>query len=574
MNQIRLFEETVKPEITKVKQLADLRQDILRWLMGIILVLGITMATINTGQNLESGNYAFPFALWGAVVYLAVIFILGFYGRGTYQVRSISTIILSYLVALLSLSNYSQGGDHLLWLCLTVLLTSIMLGTRASIAANVVSLLSYVIAGSILLNNNPPSTDLAALRSAWINGGIILTFVNVVISVVVIIILRALDQNLSEVKASQREAEQLAEKFESEKEELENQTGAIEYRLNQTRSAVEITRIMGAILDPRELLQQVADLVQDRFDLYYVGIFTIDERRRYAQLRAGSGQAGKLMLADGHQLAVGGSSMVGWATAHGESRIALNVDHEAVRFRNPHLPLTRSELALPISIGDQTVGAISVQSSQSEAFDDEDIAMLQSIADSLGVAFDNARLFQQFDQRLNEIQHLNRRYLADSWSNIFAEEESVQRSEFDTGEGDIPGDTPEFSVPLTLRGDQVIGNISFATEQSDLSADDREFLEAITNQAALALESARLLDEANKRVEQERALRELTSRFSETLDFDTLLQTIVKEIGRIPLVKEASIHVAPPEENISGEHSNGQPSNPVSPPSPNDLAFN
>ena len=95
-----------------------------------------------------------------------------------------------------------------------------------------------------------------------------------------------------------------------------------------------------------------------------------------------------------------------------------------------------------------------------------------------------------------------------------------------------PGDRPNFT----------------ATEQSDFSSEETEFIEAISNQAALALESARLLDEANKRVEQERAIRDLTTEFSRALDFESLLQNIVEKLGQIPLVKETSIHITPPEE--------------------------
>lgn len=120
---------------------------------------------------------------------------------------------------------------------------------------------------------------------------------------------------------------------------------------------------------------------------------------------------------------------------------------------------------------------------------------------------------------------------------MFAEKGTVQPDE----------QLNEINLPLRLRGEQIIGNITLATEQSNLSEEDLEFVEAVSNQAAIALESARLLDEANRRVEQERALQELTNRFSRSLDFETLLKTIVEEIGQIPLVRETSIHVTPPE---------------------------
>lgn len=238
--------------------------------------------------------------------------------------------------------------------------------------------------------------------------------------------------------------------------------------------------------------------------------------------------------------------MIGWATTHGKPRISRDVGQENIRFRNPHLPLTRSELALPLTTGNQVIGAISVQSTQMNAFDEDDITILQSIADSLSIALENARLFQQFEKSLREIEQLNRQYMTDSWQNIWAEN---QEDDLSIEKGALPAglNVNEYNIPLKLRGDQVIGNISLSTEQADFSPDEKEFIEAISNQAALALESARLLDEANKRVERERAIRELTTEFARALDFESLLHTIVEEIGQIPLVKETSIHITPPE---------------------------
>jgi GAF domain-containing protein len=547
----------------------ELRQTILNWLMAMILVLGTAMAYLNSSQFIETRNYLFLGVAWGAVVYLALIFALGYVGRASYLLRAISSVALTYIIAVLSFDNYGLVGDSRSWLILFVVLTTVMLGTRASIIANFISVVTYIGAGYLITNQIVIVKELIGNEyslnpESWITAGTTTLFVNLILSASVTALLRGLDRSLSDLQSSLDESEALSAQLSEEHGQLDRRTKALEDRLTQIRNVAEITKTMAAILDPKELMDQVVELVQSSFDLYYVGIFTIDDYRRYAHLAAGSGEAGKNMLAEGHQLAVGGSSMVGWATAHGEPRISLNVDQESIRFRNPHLPLTRSELALPISTGSQTIGALSIQSTHPNAFDDDDITMLQSISDSLGIALDNARLFQQFERSLGEIEQLNRRYLAESWSNIWAEEDQAAEGEFTTPGDGYPDDVPEVNVPLVLRGDQVIGNISFATEQTDLTADDKEFLEAITNQAALALESARLLDEANKRVEQERALRSLTSRFAQSLDFETLLQTIVKEIGQIPLVKEASIHISPPEKMLATENGDQDDSTPAS----------
>lgn len=546
----------------QVSHLMDLRQTILNWLMGMILILGTAMAYLNSAAFLESDNYLFLVVAWGAVVYLAAIFALGYFGKTSYLLRAISSVALTYVIAILSFDNYGLVGDARLWLVLFVALSTVMLGSRASIFANLISIITYLVAGFLILNGQisikvPLGIDYSSSLESWVTAGFTTLFVNIIISVSVTALLRGLERSLSDLQSTYEETKALSSELTVEHNQLDLRTRSLENRLAQIRNAAEIIKAMGTILEPEELMHKVVNLVKERFDLYYVGIFTIDDRRRYAYLAAGSGEAGEKMLSENHQLAVGGSSMVGWATAHGEPRISLNVDQESIRFRNPHLPLTRSELALPIAVGAETIGAMSIQSTEPNAFDDDDITMLQSISDSLGIALDNARLFQKFESGLAEIQQLNRRYLSESWSNIWAEEERSAHQYYETAGYETTGDEREMNVPLILRGDQIIGNISFATEQTELSSDDKEFLEAITNQAALALESARLLDEANKRVEQEQALRQLTSRFAQSLDFETLLQTVVKEIGQIPLVREAAIHVSPPAEVVKKENGDG-----------------
>jgi len=426
-----------------------------------------------------------------------------------------------------------------------------MLGLRAGLIANAISILTYMGFGSLITEGTLELRSLVGYDysvdpSSWLTSGITMAFISLILSISAGLLIRGLEVGRETIETSFSETQLLTSKLEEEHNELEYQSLDLQRRLVQIRTAAEISRSLVSILNPHELLQQAADLIQTRFDLYYVGVFLVDDSRRFATLAAGTGEAGEKMIAENHQLSVGGSSMIGWATTHNQPRISLDVGQENVRFRNPHLPLTRSELALPLTTGNQVIGAISIQSIQTNAFDEDDITILQSIADSLAIALENARLFQQFEKSLREFEKLNRQYMTDSWQNIWAENDEDDLS---LEKGSIPTevDINEYNYPLKLRGDQVIGNISLVTEQTDFSPDEKDFIEAISNQAALALESARLLDEANKRVERERAIREMTTEFARSLDFESLLQTIVEEIGQIPFVKETSIHITPPD---------------------------
>ncbi len=176
---------------------------------------------------------------------------------------------------------------------------------------------------------------------------------------------------------------------------MQNQTALAERRATLLQAAAKVGRSITSILDPDLLLEQTVDIICDEFGFYYAGVFLIDETGEWAVLRAGRGEAGAKMIAEGHKLRVDGHSMIGAATGQRKALIALDVGEEPVHFKNPHLPYTRSEMALPLIFGDEVIGALTVQSTEEAAFTDDDITVLQTMADQLAVAIRNARLHAQ-----------------------------------------------------------------------------------------------------------------------------------------------------------------------------------
>jgi len=192
-------------------------------------------------------------------------------------------------------------------------------------------------------------------------------------------------------------------------EERERLLADLESRAVQLQTAAAVSQSASSILDLDELLPTTTELIRSRFNLYYVGIFLVDAAGQYAVLRAGSGEAGRLMVERSHRLAVGGASMIGGCVANHKARIALDVGEEAVRFDNPALPETRSELALPLISRGQTLGAMTVQSAREAAFSEVDIAVLQTMADQVANAIANARLYEQAQAALAEAHRLAQR---------------------------------------------------------------------------------------------------------------------------------------------------------------------
>lgn len=289
----------------------------------------------------------------------------------------------------------------------------------------------------------------------------------------------------------------------------------------QMSVAAEIARATTSLLDLNELLSTSVELIRERFDFYYVGLFLVDEYRKWAVLRAGSGEAGKAMLRAGHKLAVADTSMIGWCIVHAEPRIALDVGDEAIRFQNPFLPDTHSEMAIPLISRGTVIGAMTVQSRRVAAFSAQDVEILRIIADQLGNAITNSRLFAEVQAHLEELQLSQRRYLRSAWSEIAPtlpgyvyEHHTDSFTPLDTAAPRLPeptgseaphgppGDAPmapasmALTVPIALR-DEVIGTLELydAAGPRAWSADETDLVTEVVNQAALALENARLFEQ-------------------------------------------------------------------------------
>ncbi|MCS7282264.1 MAG: GAF domain-containing protein, partial [Anaerolineae bacterium] len=184
---------------------------------------------------------------------------------------------------------------------------------------------------------------------------------------------------------------ELEERVRDRTRALQEANYALQRRAIQLEASAEVSRAITSIFNVDELLRRAVNLIRDRFGFYHVGIFLIDETGEWAVLKEATGEAGAQMKAQGHRLRVAETSMVGWTALHRKPRIALDVGKDAVRFANPLLPYTRSEMTLPLMVGGRLLGVLNVQSTEEAAFDEDDIRTLQSMADQLAVAIENAR---------------------------------------------------------------------------------------------------------------------------------------------------------------------------------------
>ncbi len=334
---------------------------------------------------------------------------------------------------------------------------------------------------------------------------------------------------------------------------LEERAGRYAARL---RVAADVSRATTSILDLNELLSTSVELIRAGFDYYYVGLFLLDEAGRYAILRAGTGEAGRKMLEAGHKLAVGETSMIGWSILHGEPRISFDVGEEAVRFENPYLPLTRSEIAMPLIARGRVIGALTIQSSEPQAFSQEDITVLQTVADQLANAINNAQLYAEAQASLRQLQDIQRRSVGEAWT-AFETRSAMLGYRYDLSEI-LPLDEPVLHelpepvlqgqptplpfqegtallAPVQMR-DQLMGVFSFADPEQarEWSEEDLALVSAVSEQMALALENRLFFEQSQQALAQTRMLYEFGQRMAQARSVQELFQVAVEGIATRP----------------------------------------
>ena len=338
-------------------------------------------------------------------------------------------------------------------------------------------------------------------------------------------------------------------------EELASARNQIEKRASQLQTVSSLARTIALMQDLDMLLPNVTQLVSEQFGYHHIGIFLLGSDGKSAVLQAANSEGGRNMLSRGYQLALDSSSIVGYAMSKGEPRVASDVGTNAVHLINPDLPETRSEMALPLRVSGQVIGALDVHSTNTNAFSEDDVLVLSTLADQIAIAIENARLFGNAQAALAESQSTFERYLKQEWTN-FTQQARHAGFTFD-GKQVVPLDTntrreltrsaiqtgnlvrekgatsASVSVPVKLRG-QTIGviDVRYKKGQREWTRQEIALLEAAAERAALALENARLLESAQKRAARERAIGEISTRIGAFSNIDTILQTAVEELGR------------------------------------------
>ena len=340
---------------------------------------------------------------------------------------------------------------------------------------------------------------------------------------------------------------------------VSNRTFELEQRSSYLETSAKVSHAITAIIEADKIINESVNIIQQNFNFYYVGLFLIDKQNERAILQAGTGEAGRIMLDRKHSLKIG-EGMIGWSIANAKARIALDVGEDAVQFTNPDLPETRSEGALPLRSRGRVLGALTVQSTEESAFNPESITALQTMADQIAVALDNAKLFAESRDALEAerraygqlsqedwralLQRKNvLRYISDTPDESYSTEDEDSTNKAHLLENEKDDDLTRI-IPIKIRG-HVLGGIKLHKEnKSDTwTKEELELARTLAEQVSISLESARLFDQSQRRAAHEHIIGNASAKMRETLDIESVLQTTARELRDVLGVSAAEVWI-------------------------------
>jgi GAF domain-containing protein len=336
--------------------------------------------------------------------------------------------------------------------------------------------------------------------------------------------------------------------------QVEERTSELSRKTNLLHTAAFIGHEASGIQDVSKLLQRVAELIANRFSFSHTGIFLLDDSGEFVILHAASSEEGQHALAQGYRLEIAQATLVGASVLQNRYRVVADYETESNFLKDQNFPDTHSELAIPLATRGKILGVLDIHSSQPSTFHPDDIELFQAMADQIALAIQNANLIVENQAALQQLETAATKNVQRTWREQLRSSKQAYRYTPTsvatvTNIGNLPSlvskDPNSLHIPVMLRGQQlgtIILRRSIGVEWNEM---ERSLANEIATQVGLALENARLLEEAQRRASQEASLSDLASKLSRSLDPGVLLQTAIRELHQLPNVSGVSVYLAP-----------------------------
>jgi len=549
-------------------ELIQLREQVLRLLLISAAVVGVfafffsEFTAVLERSWLLVGLYVVLFG-WLAVITVT--------NQITYDFKLYSFLSIIFSLGLISLIKDGLAGDSRIYFITLIVLMSLFTSNRIALAGIALTLTAFIIIGGATFFGwlSPTGSILSSsdILINWSSAAISYVLLVTVIFYSISLVVQSLERTIASQKL-------LSAELDIQRKEMEDhvqlRTKELQRRATQLEVAGQIAHSIALEKNVEPLLNKSVNLIKDQFGFYHAGIFLLDEENEYAVLKAATGEAGSKMVLQGHRLKSGEQGIVGYVTSTGEPRIALDVGTDAVHFKNPLLPYTRSEMALPLKTEGKIIGALDVQSEKESAFTLEDIKILQTLADQLAVALERTRLMNELQESVEELHARYREFTQRTWETHLKKAPAKYSYHFAGGKvsqenmnlpalkgvqvkgtsilRNVPGETDPtketsiLAVPIKLR-DQTLGTLNIRFDSPDVAPDIIGLVQSTTDRLALALENARLLEELQARAEQEHLVSDISSKVRSSISVDDILRTTVAELGKSLGISEVQIQL-------------------------------
>jgi len=486
--------------------------------------------------------------------------------RGYVYAASVLLVVLIWAVTnSIAASGFGVQDASFITNFTIVLMAGLLLNWQAALSITILSIISglglaYAEQGGLI---NHPAYPITAFGR---DIGIVFGFN----AVMIYLLINGLENALKKSRGSLEKLETANIDLKRTQNELQHRTNELtvvnkqlENRTEKLRAIAAITATAASIHNFERLISSIASIVSQQLGYHHVGVFLLDEQKQYAILRSASSEGGLRMLSRGYRVLVGQPGLVGTAAHAGQPQIALDTQPSR-EFLARDFTDTRSELVLPLKSGDQIIGVLDLQSDQSDAFSDDDVATLFILADQIGIDIQNALVYEQSQSALREANITFRQASEKEWKG-YAETVQARGYRYDGIKPEplkephpFSGQGNAVSIPVQLRG-QTIGQLHL--RPSDVSKewteDELAMAEATAERAALALEGARLLEEAQKRAARETFLSDMATKLSTSFQLDSILRDTVEELGQTLKGSTVSFQLINPSSPLFTEPNNG-----------------
>jgi len=327
-------------------------------------------------------------------------------------------------------------------------------------------------------------------------------------------------------------------------DQLLDERALLARRWNQVQVSAEIAREIAANLALEELFRRVITLLKERFGYYHAQLLRYEAGLNAVVLAAGYGETGRKMQSMGYFIELG-RGVVGTAASTGKTVLCLNTLDDSEWRADPLLPETRCEIAVPVKYGDRVYGVLDVQNRQVDSLTEDDQLFLEGVSSQLANAVEGAMLRQQMQERQEELNALNPSVRYDSMRSVGLPEGYVYDREDVKESSNLWSEEVEKAIrenrlvppekvagpavaPLSVRG-EVIGALGvYEDPDHPLTPDEYSLVEQVSEQVALALESAGLFERTRLALGEAEMLYSFSRKLGGARDLSEILQSVVE----------------------------------------------